>query len=187
MAGQGLRILHADRRRGSSAKVTAGGVGHSLHQRFGVDLRENAAAKQAQSEGHAVWAVTSEILQYLCRRTHWGEPKEEVGGLKDQLLHADQKDSGARAGAASDITESQFFAGIADRIAAQAFIALSAKLASINEPLVYSIEQAAGKLGLSRTTLKTMIREREIAVVRRGTRVLVPRKSLEDWIDRNIT
>ena len=84
----------------------------------------------------------------------------------------------------SDIIESQFFASIADRIAAQAFKVLLAKLASVNEPLAYSIEQAAGKLGLSRGTLKTMIKDRGTAVVRRGTRV--PKKSLDEWIERNV-
>jgi len=109
-----------------------------------------------------------------------------VGTLKNQLLYPDQNDSTSKPVVGSDIIESQFFASIADRIAAQAFKVLAAKLASVNEPLAYSIEQAAGKLGLSRSTLKTMIKDREIAVVRRGTRVLVPKKSLDEWIERNV-
>jgi excisionase family DNA binding protein len=67
------------------------------------------------------------------------------------------------------------------------FPPVSAKLATVNEPLAYSIEVAAEKLSLSRSTLKTMIREREIVVVRRGTRVLIPRQSMEDWLERNST
>lgn len=83
--------------------------------------------------------------------------------------------------------ESQFFAGIAERIADQAFQRLAAKLASIKEPLAFSIEKAAEKLSLSRSTLETMIKEREIEVVRRGTRVLVTQKAMEDWLERNST
>jgi excisionase family DNA binding protein len=83
--------------------------------------------------------------------------------------------------------ESQFFAGMAECIADQAFQRLAAKLVTINEPLAFSIEKAAEKLSLSRSTLKTMIKEREIEVVRRGTRVLITRKAMEDWLERNST
>lgn len=78
-----------------------------------------------------------------------------------------------------------FLASIAERIADQAFTLLSARLSAADEPLVYSIEQAGQKLNLSRSTLKTMIRDREIPVVRRGTRVLITRRALENWLDRN--
>lgn len=84
-------------------------------------------------------------------------------------------------------SESQFFTAIADRIADLAYERLSAKLKDADEPLAYSIDQVAKKLGLSRSTVKTMIRDREIAVVRRGTRVLITRRALENWLDRNET
>ena len=58
-----------------------------------------------------------------------------MGTLKNQLLYPDQNDSTSKPVVGSDIIESQFFASIADRIAAQAFKVLAAKLASVNEPL----------------------------------------------------
>jgi excisionase family DNA binding protein len=80
-----------------------------------------------------------------------------------------------------------FFAQIAERIADQAFKLLSARLSAASEPLAFSIDQAAKKLNLSRSTVKTMIRDRELAVVRRGTRVLITLRALEGWLDRNET
>ena len=83
--------------------------------------------------------------------------------------------------------ESNFIAGIAEHIAELAYQRLAAKLSQPEEPLAYSIDQAAKKLCLSRSTLKTIIREREIAVVRRGTRVLITKRALENWLERNET
>jgi excisionase family DNA binding protein len=88
---------------------------------------------------------------------------------------------------ASSSIDSQFFGGLAEHIAEQVYQRLASKIASSNEPLAYSIDEAAAKLNLSRSTLKNMIREREIAVVRRGTRVLITRRTIEDWLERNET
>jgi excisionase family DNA binding protein len=85
-------------------------------------------------------------------------------------------------------TDTQFFSTIAERIADLAYARIAAKLSSsADEPLAYSIDQAATKLNLSRSTVKTMIRDREIAVVRRGTRVLITRRAIENWLERNET
>lgn len=84
-------------------------------------------------------------------------------------------------------TDSQFLTTLAEQIADRAYRLLSAKLTGTEDPLAYSIDQAAKKLNLSRSTLKTMIREREIAVVRRGTRVLITHRAIQNWLDRNET
>ena len=85
-------------------------------------------------------------------------------------------------------TDTQFLSGLAEHIAEQVHRLVLAKLASSpDEPLAYSIEQTAQKLNLSRSTIKAMIRDREIAVVRRGTRVLITRRAIQDWLDRNET
>lgn len=56
-----------------------------------------------------------------------------------------------------------------------------------SSPLVFSIPEAAKKLGPSVSTLKNMIRDRELAVVRRGTRVLLTRAAIETWVRSNET
>lgn len=81
--------------------------------------------------------------------------------------------------------QDQLLSGIAEHIADQTYRLLSTKLEASEEPLAYSTDQAAAKLNLSRSTLKLLIRDREIAVVRRGTRVLITRRALQDWLDRN--
>ena len=81
--------------------------------------------------------------------------------------------------------EYRFLDVLADRIADQAFKKFAAKLETLNEPMAFSIEQAAEKLSVSRSTLKTMIKDREIAVVRRGTRVLITRQAILNYLERN--
>jgi excisionase family DNA binding protein len=55
------------------------------------------------------------------------------------------------------------------------------------EPLLYSREETARKLDISLSTLKKMIEHREIPIVRRGTRVLISRKAIDEWIRRSET
>jgi excisionase family DNA binding protein len=57
--------------------------------------------------------------------------------------------------------------------------------ASKAEPLAYPMKEASALMRVSLSTLKTMIRQREIAVVRRGTKVLITRRAIEDWFERN--
>ncbi|MGI9075382.1 MAG: helix-turn-helix domain-containing protein [Bryobacteraceae bacterium] len=55
------------------------------------------------------------------------------------------------------------------------------------EPLAFTVAEAAKLLNLSETTVREMIREREIAVVRRGARVLITKPDMLDWLNRNRT
>jgi excisionase family DNA binding protein len=54
-----------------------------------------------------------------------------------------------------------------------------------NKPLLYKVEEAAKKLGISKTTLYSMAREKRIPSVKIGGRVLIPVAGLEEWISRN--
>ena len=51
------------------------------------------------------------------------------------------------------------------------------------EPLAFTVEQAARRLNMGESTLRQMIRDRELVVVRRGTKVLITRQSLVDWLE----
>jgi excisionase family DNA binding protein len=68
----------------------------------------------------------------------------------------------------------QLISRITDNVSERVMLRMSDKLKS--EPLAYSMEEAAEKLTLSETTLRRMIRRRELPVVKRGTRVLITRK-----------
>lgn len=57
--------------------------------------------------------------------------------------------------------------------------------ASKSEALAFSMKQTAEMMCVSLSTLKKMISMREIAVVRRGAKVLITRKAIEDWFERN--
>lgn len=48
-----------------------------------------------------------------------------------------------------------------------------------NEKLVWSVEQAGAKLGLSRAHAYAMVREGRLPVLRFGRRVVVPKAALE--------
>jgi excisionase family DNA binding protein len=53
------------------------------------------------------------------------------------------------------------------------------------DALCLSVEQAAELLGVSRSALYDAIARHEVPSVRIGRRVLVPRKALEEWLERS--
>jgi len=53
-----------------------------------------------------------------------------------------------------------------------------------DEPLTYSVEQAAKRLGISRSLAYDSVRTGAIPTLRLGARVLVPRAALERMVDR---
>ena len=76
----------------------------------------------------------------------------------------------------------------ADRIANQVRKIMDGYVqAAAPAQLAYSIKQAALTLSLSESTIEHMIRDRELPVIRRGTRRLISRDALEKWIERSET
>lgn len=55
------------------------------------------------------------------------------------------------------------------------------------EKLMISFEEAGKLLGISRQTVYLLSRREDFPVLRIGRRMLIPRKQLEEWIDRNVT
>ena len=53
-------------------------------------------------------------------------------------------------------------------------------------PLLVSVEQAAGLLGIGRTTLYELIRRGEVRPIRIGRSVRIPRRELEAFVERLI-
>ena len=53
-------------------------------------------------------------------------------------------------------------------------------------PLLVSVEQAAGLLGIGRTTLYELIRRGEVRPIRIGRSVRIPRPELEAFVERLI-
>ena len=53
-------------------------------------------------------------------------------------------------------------------------------------PLLVSVEQAAGLLGIGRTTLYELIRRGDVRPIRIGRCVRIPRRELEAFVDRLI-
>lgn len=54
----------------------------------------------------------------------------------------------------------------------------------VNEPLVYTIEQAAEKLQISKSKAYELARQNEIPTVKIGGRVMVPRRRLDEWLNQ---
>lgn len=52
------------------------------------------------------------------------------------------------------------------------------------EALTYSVEQAAEALGVSRSKLYEMLHRPDFPVITIGNRKLIPRRQLEQWLDR---
>lgn len=52
-----------------------------------------------------------------------------------------------------------------------------------NDDVVYTYDEAAGRLRLSRATVARLVRDKRIPVVRLGRRVLFRRKALEALIE----
>ena len=57
----------------------------------------------------------------------------------------------------------------------------------MNEKLTLSLEEAGKLLGISRQTVYLLSRREDFPVLRVGRRILIPRKQLEAWMDRNVT
>ena len=57
----------------------------------------------------------------------------------------------------------------------------------MNEKLTLSLEEAGKLLGVSRQTAYLLTRREDFPVLRIGRRILIPRKQLEAWMDRNVT
>jgi excisionase family DNA binding protein len=55
-----------------------------------------------------------------------------------------------------------------------------------NEPLVYTVAEAAKQLKLSKSKVYELASQRQIPTVKIGGRVLIPRKQLIEWIDRQL-
>jgi excisionase family DNA binding protein len=78
--------------------------------------------------------------------------------------------------------ESDVISIFANRIAAEVSKILAARAQPTPAPMAYSIKQAALTLSLSESTIEHMIRDRELPVIKRGTRRLISRHALETWI-----
>jgi excisionase family DNA binding protein len=72
---------------------------------------------------------------------------------------------------------------IAEEVAEKVAQRLRAQLG--NDRILFSIDETAKRMGISKSSLKNMLRNREIACVRRGSRVLIHRKEIDDWVARN--
>lgn len=57
----------------------------------------------------------------------------------------------------------------------------------MNEKLALSVEEAGKLLGVSRQVAYQLSRRSDFPTLHIGRRVLVPRKQLEEWMDRNVT
>ncbi len=57
----------------------------------------------------------------------------------------------------------------------------------ISEKLTLSVEEAGKLLGVSRQVAYQLSRRDDFPTLHIGRRVLVPRKQLEAWMDRNVT
>lgn len=56
-----------------------------------------------------------------------------------------------------------------------------------NEKLTLSVEEAGKLLGVSRQVAYQLSRRDDFPTLHIGRRVLVPRKQLEAWMDRNVS
>ena len=54
----------------------------------------------------------------------------------------------------------------------------------MDERLTFSVEEAAGILGISRALAYTLVNRGEIPSLRLARRIVVPRKALEELLDR---
>lgn len=55
-----------------------------------------------------------------------------------------------------------------------------------SESLTYSVEQTAKILGISRSKLYELLHRPDFPVVDIGHRKLIPRRQLEQWLDRQV-
>ncbi len=57
----------------------------------------------------------------------------------------------------------------------------------MNEKLTLSVEEAGKVLGVSRQIAYKLSRQADFPTLHIGRRVLVPKKQLEAWMDRNVS
>lgn len=57
----------------------------------------------------------------------------------------------------------------------------------MNEKLTLSVEEAGKLLGVSRQVAYQLIHRSDFPTLHIGRRILVPKKQLEIWMDRNVT
>lgn len=57
----------------------------------------------------------------------------------------------------------------------------------MNEKLTLSVEEAGKLLGVSRQIAYQLSRRADFPTLHIGRRVLIPRKQLEQWMDRHVT
>ncbi len=57
----------------------------------------------------------------------------------------------------------------------------------MNEKLTLSVEEAGKLLGVSRQVAYQLIHRSDFPTLHIGRRILVPKKQLEEWMDRNVT
>lgn len=74
-----------------------------------------------------------------------------------------------------------FIDELADKVAARVLAALSGKAAPAAGGL-RALKEAAKYLSLSQTTLKLMIAQGELPIVRRGKRRMIAQEDLDRWI-----
>ena len=56
----------------------------------------------------------------------------------------------------------------------------------MNEKLTLSVEEAGKLLGVSRQVAYQLIHRSDFPTLDIGRRILVPKKQLEEWMDRNV-
>ena len=57
----------------------------------------------------------------------------------------------------------------------------------MNEKLTLSVEEAGKLLGVSRQVAYQLIHRADFPTLHIGRRILVPKKQLEEWMDRHVT
>ena len=62
----------------------------------------------------------------------------------------------------------------------------SSRTRLVVRPLLVSVEEAAGLLGIGRTTLYELIRQGDVRPIRIGRCVRIPQRELEAYVDRLI-
>ncbi|MBR3431890.1 MAG: helix-turn-helix domain-containing protein [Clostridia bacterium] len=56
----------------------------------------------------------------------------------------------------------------------------------MNEKLTLSVEEMGKMLGVSRQVAFSLVHRADFPVLRIGKRILVPKKQLEEWMDRQV-
>lgn len=57
----------------------------------------------------------------------------------------------------------------------------------MSEKLVYSVPEVAKLLGLNRVTVYKLAKQDGFPAVRIGRRIIIPKKALEEWLEREAT